>query len=152
MKKQLRKSEIKDLSEEIRSCFGIDPKISAKDRVEVNDDIIMINGEPAFFYHEGRIVPHLKRLIASQFLKPVTVDMGAVRFMVKGADLMRPGITKVGPGISKDDIIAIIDESHSKPIAVGISLFSSQEIESMDSGKVIRTIHYVGDRIWNISA
>ena len=42
----------------------------------------------------------------------------------------------------------IIDETHGKKLAVGIALFASNEMNSLNSGKVIKNLHYVGDEIW----
>jgi len=49
-----------------------------------------------------------------------------------------------------DEIVAIVDERHKKPLAVGIAKFSEKEIKEMDRGKAVSTLHYVGDRIWNM--
>ena len=83
-------------------------------------------------------------------LKKITVDMGAVKFVVNGADIMRPGIVEIEEGILKDEFVAVIDKNNQKPLAVGIALFSSEEMKSMTSGKVIKNIHYVGDELWRM--
>ncbi len=41
-----------------------------------------------------------------------------------------------------------IDEKNRKPIAIGSAMFSSKEITSMEKGKVIKNIHFVGDSFW----
>ena len=74
--------------------------------------------------------------------------MGAVKFVVNGADVMRPGIVEIEEGIAKDEFVAVIDKNNKKPLAVGIALFSSEEMKGMNSGKVIKNIHYVGDELW----
>ena len=48
-----------------------------------------------------------------------------------------------------EDIVLIIDETHGKPLAIGISLITGEEMVKNDSGKAIETKHYVGDDIWN---
>ncbi len=40
---------------------------------------------------------------------------------------------------------------HKKVIALGIALFSSEEIKALEKGKVIKVIHYVGDKLWQIT-
>ena len=77
--------------------------------------------------------------------------MGAVRFVINGADIMRPGITSFDEGIQKNDFVVVVDETHNKPLAVCVSLFSSEELLGVDSGKVLKNIHYVGDKLWNLS-
>ena len=76
--------------------------------------------------------------------------MGAVRFVVNGADVMRPGIVEIEDGISKDDLVSVIDKNNRKPLAVGIALFSAEEMKAMSTGKVIKNIHYVGDELWKM--
>ena len=127
--------------------------LTKKDQVELLEDqhkIILINKTPAFFYYQNDWVPTLKYLQTNQLLKSVTVDMGAVKFVVNGADIMRPGITEIEENIAKDEFIVIIDENNKKPLATGIALFSSEEMQTIKTGKVIRNIHYVGDELWKI--
>ena len=85
-------------------------------------------------------------------LPRVVVDMGAIRFVCNGADVMAPGIVEVD-GFDEGSIVVIRDVSHGKALAIGISIKSSGEIESNKKGKVIQNIHYVGDKLWeNASA
>jgi PUA domain protein len=74
--------------------------------------------------------------------------MGAVKFIINGADIMRPGIKELDQTITKDDFVAIIDINNKKPIAIGLALYSSSKIQTMTTGKVIKNIHYVGDELW----
>ena len=78
--------------------------------------------------------------------------MGAVKFIVNGADIMRPGIVEIEAGILKDELVSIIDKNNQKTLAVGIALFSSAEMKGMSLGKVIKNIHYVGDELWKMEA
>ena len=67
------------------------------------DTIIMRNNEALFFIHEDKLIPTLILLLKDIFIPKVTVDMGAVRFVINGADVMRPGITEV-ENFTKDAI------------------------------------------------
>ncbi len=149
MRKLLRKKEIKELNEEIKQLYSYPDCCSVKEKVEVRDNLIYVNDEPAFFTYQDKKVPTLKFLLKNNFMKKTTVDMGAVKFVTGGADVMRPGITKIDEDIQKDDLVAVIDETHSKPLAVCQSMFSGEEIQNMTSGKVLKNIHYIGDDIWN---
>jgi len=140
----------KDISKELES-YGVE--ISKKDQVELVENkykIILINKKPAFFYYDGKPVPTLKYLQENNVLKKITVDMGAVKFMVNGADVMRPGIVEIEEGITKDEFVAVIDKNNKKPLAVGVALFDFEEMKKMSSGKVIKNIHYVGDELWRM--
>ena len=125
--------------------------LSKKDQVELIQNtlkIILINKKPAFFYHKDQPVPTLKYLQNHEVLKKITVDMGAVKFVINGADIMRPGITDIEENIKKNQFIIIIDENNKKPLAVGIALLDSEEMKKTTTGKVIKNIHFVGDEIW----
>jgi len=145
MKKQMRKKEVKEFLDKI-VVYGLG--YSKKDKFEEYDKYILINNEAAFLLFEGQFVPNLKILLKNNFLKKITVDMGAIPYAVKGADMMRPGVTDVDTNIEKGEIICIIDETHHKPVAVGVALYSGDEIKGMSTGKVVKNIHYVGDDFW----
>ena len=154
MRKQLSKSDIKKLNQEIESSYGAVDFFDKKAKVELVTDefeVVTLDKEPCFFYLEGKIIPTLKILQKNNFMKKVTIDMGAVKFIASGADLMRPGITDIEDGINKDDFVAVIDVTHKKPIAIGQALLNSEEMRAADSGKVIKNVHYVGDKLWKLS-
>ncbi len=145
-RKQLSKKEIKEINEKINR-FGLE--IDKKSNVELVDDkILFVNSKSLYFYYKGIVYPTLKILQKQNTLKKVTVDMGAVKFVVNGADIMRPGIIAVDEYIKKDEIVAIVDENNSKPIAIGIALYPRAEILEQNSGKVVKNLHWVGDEVW----
>ncbi len=74
--------------------------------------------------------------------------MGAVKFVVNGADIMRPGIVEIAD-VNEGEYVVIVDENNRKALAVGIALYSGEEMKQKDGGKVIKNIHYVGDELWN---
>ncbi len=152
-KKTLSNKEKRHLNDDI-SPFGF--SFDKKDVVEKLEDekycVIEQDGEAVFFYLEDRVSPSLRLLLKEKAtLKAITVDMGAVKFVVNGADIMRPGIVAIDSGIAQDEFVVIVDAVNKKPLAVGVALFSSEEIESQSSGKVVRNIHFVGDEIWNLA-
>ncbi|TFF96971.1 DUF1947 domain-containing protein [Candidatus Thorarchaeota archaeon] len=111
--------------------------------------VLLLDGELVFFEHEKRMFPTLRSLLDGIVTIPeVTVDMGAVRFVVNGADIMRPGITQVDNGISANDIVAVVDETHRKPLAIGVSKISTEELRATDTGKVVFSVHHVNDALW----
>ena|SRR3989338_1738207 len=148
-RKQLNKSEIRELNSElIEYGFSFD----AKDKIEIfkeDYEILMSNNTLMFFRFENRWAPTLKLILERNFLKKIVVDMGAVRFVVSGADIMRPGVVEIDEGISSGDFVAVADVNNKKPLAVGIALFSADQMRRMEKGKVIKNIHFVGDKLWN---
>lgn len=125
---------------------------SKKDSCEIveNNDMkyIVVNGMAVFFYYEDEVVPTLRLLQERKLLSEMVVDMGAVKFVVNGADIMRPGIVEIAD-VNEGEYVVIVDENNRKALAVGIALYSGEEMKQKDGGKVIKNIHYVGDELWN---
>ena len=94
-------------------------------------------------------VPFLSETQTLEKFPYVMVDMGAVKFMCKGANVMRPGIKKHSE-FQKDSIVCIIEETHHKFLAVGKTLVSSEEMEIMEKGEIIKNLHYISDKFWEI--
>ncbi|MCF7866828.1 RNA-binding protein [Candidatus Woesearchaeota archaeon] len=149
----LSKSDIKNLNKDLFNLFGFEP-LNKKDNVQLFEEEISglkINGVVEYFYYNEILLPTLKNLLKNNFLKKVVVDMGAVKFVCNGADLMRPGITNFDENIKKDDFVVVVDETHNKPLCIAISLFSSEELKIQEKGKSLKNIHFIGDDIWNIN-
>ena len=148
MRKTLSKSEIDALNTVLLEKYGVS-LLSKKDFIQnVDNQFLTVNGEVLFFQNEKQWLPTLKLLIKNNFLKKITVDMGAVKFVVSGADIMRPGIVDFDASINTGDVIVVIDVTNKKPLAVGKALFSGREISNFLQGRVVKNLHYVGDEIW----
>lgn len=150
-RRQASKEERKSITEYLGSISFTD-LAEKKGSFEIEDNVAFFEGKPVVLLYEGKIFPTLKLILEKGYskFKTVTVDMGAVKFVANGADIMRPGIRSFSPDISKGDFAVVIDENHKKPLAVGVSLLSSQELETVKTGKAVKNIHYVGDKIWNL--
>ncbi|MEK6959658.1 MAG: PUA domain-containing protein [Nanoarchaeota archaeon] len=152
MKQQLGKNDVWQLNEMIKRSFRMAYPVQPRERVElVDNQIYLIDNRPAWVKFEGRLIPALNYLLESNFLKKVVVDMGAIQYVTSGADVFRPGIKSIDESIVKDEIIAIVDERHDKPLAVGIAMMSGPDMKAVEKGKVIKIVHYVGDRIWDFT-
>ena len=79
----------------------------------------------------------------------VQVDMGAVPFVCNGANTMSAGINGVSPEIVKNQYVWIREENHHKPLAIGLALMDAGEMLKSEKGKAIKSLHYIGDKIWN---
>jgi len=147
----LKKKKIKQIKNELGE-YGV--LLENKKNVEILEaepnSFILVDGEPYIILMDDKAIPTLKAMIETEIKgKTVTVDMGAIPFVTNGADIMSPGIVNADDNIQKDDIVIIIDETHQKPLAIGISLTNGEEMVNNDSGKAILTKHFVGDEIWN---
>ena len=77
----------------------------------------------------------------------VMVDTGAIKFVCKGANVMRPGITKFS-AFEKGQIVCVVEESQHKFLAVGKAEMSSEEMEETDKGMAVKNMHYISDDYW----
>jgi PUA domain protein len=154
LKKSVHRRELENIEKVLGAPItGLDAKARFEEgflddgsRVLILDDTIL------FFEYRGLIIPTIHALLEDKVKLPqVTVDMGAVRYVVNGADIMRPGVTKIDEGISKGSVVAIVDERHGKPLAIGISKLDTEDMRLADGGKVIESIHYVNDALWDFS-
>ena len=56
------------------------------------------------------------------------------------------------PALEEGDLVWIRDQEHGKPLALGLALVSGDEMVEMTSGKAIKTLHWVGDDLWELDA
>jgi len=80
----------------------------------------------------------------------ITVDSGAVKFVVNGANIMRPGITKIEGEFGPGEIVVVKEEKYGKAIAVGEATLSKTQMEETKKGAVINNLHYAGDKYWEM--
>jgi malignant T-cell-amplified sequence len=93
--------------------------------------------------------PLLKDQLLLKDLPVIIVDSGAIKFVCNGANIMRPGIVKIEGVFAAQDIVLVKEEKYGKPIAVGRSMVSSQDMASATKGAVVTNLHYVGDKFWD---
>lgn len=145
----ISKSETAQVIKDISSQWKIElPKIKNLKFHYFDDDIIIISGGGLKAIKNGEA--YLPFLTETHILKKfphVMVDMGAVKFMCKGANVMRPGITNY-TSFEKDSVVCIIEESQNKFLAVGKSCVKSADMESMSKGEVVKNMHYISDKYW----
>jgi PUA domain protein len=145
---------MEELSERLYKVFGADT-FSLNDTVDSaetkNYDIIYVNNEVLAMIIDDEPFLTLKGILKYHPRNRwVTVDMGAVKFVYNGADVMAPGIVNADPTIEKDDLVWVRDERNLQPLAIGKALMSGIEMISANKGKSIETLHYVGDRLWEL--
>ena len=62
---------------------------------------------------------------------------------------MRPGIKEFYGNFKKFDIVLVKDFKN-RIIAIGLALNDKEVVEKWEKGKVLKNIHYIGDKIWKI--
>lgn len=151
---RLSNKEIKALEQELIASTGFAP-FSDSSRVDIAESdkwtVILDSDEIVGIYIDDKPFPTIRGLLRiTPSCRHVTVDMGAVKFVVNGADVMAPGIVDADESIKEGDIVWVRDEKHKKPIAVGIAIRSGADMVRTKQGKAVKNIHFVGDEIWNI--
>lgn len=151
----LKAKEAKRFLSEVSETLGTDIEqfLESKTRLEVNEtetaEIFLFNGTPLLARADGHLFPTLSFEDLFPLMPKLVVDMGAVPYVCKGADVMAPGVVSIKGEFKENDVLLITDERHGKPLAVGVALFSSEDMKAVNRGKTVKTLHYVGDKVWN---
>ncbi len=130
------------------------PKIKDLKIAELDDPTLAIIFDKHLKLYVGRrnnnlYFPLLKDEEILPSLSSATVDMGAVKFVCNGANVMRPGIVSFSGDFEKSDLLSIKEISHSKAIAVGRAFENKEKAQKMTKGPVVENLHYVGDKLWD---
>lgn len=154
----LRSDEVRELEAAVNERLGVDLDGDTYELVETESgpfDVVLVDDEPLAMYYEddGERQPFLTVRGANAtdpIRRVVTVDAGAVSFVSDGADVMRPGIVGADDAISAGDLVVIAEETHQKVLAVGRARVAGEEMVG-DSGKVVDSIHHVGDELYTFA-
>lgn len=154
----LRSDAIDEIRAAIESSLGVHADADSFEKVELTDDdwdVVLVEGDPLVLYVEGDDGKHPFLTVRGANEYPptsnvVTVDAGAVQFVSDGADVMRPGIVEADEGIEAGDLVVINEESHGKYLAIGRAKVDGPEMVG-DEGRVVESIHHVGDELYELT-
>lgn len=119
--------------------------------------IITLNSFPLFFQsHNDDFIPTLRLLHKyPQLLPSVTIDRGAIRFVIAGANVMSPGLTSKGGNLPPSEsayptntVVSIFSEGKQHPVAIGQCKMSTEDIKKVNKGIGIDNLHYIGDGLY----
>ena len=150
----LRSDAVSELEDALTDGLGVTPDGDAYERVEFEEtdwEVVLIDGEPQVAYFDDE--PFLTVRGANAYepdQRVVTVDTGAISFVSDGADVMRPGITEATDDIEPDDLVVIAEETHGKMLAIGRARVDGEEMVG-DEGKVVDSLHHVGDDLYEFA-
>ena len=164
---QLRNTDVKKLKQRLQQDFPhiesildeILPKKDTPKLVKCQDHIELITdstGQPLFFRFRDSpsYIPLLRLLHKYPFiLRPQQVDKGAIRFVLSGANIMCPGLTSPGAKLSdapRDSICAVMAEGKEHALAIGLLKMSTNEVQHINKGVGIETLHYLNDGLWTV--
>jgi len=133
--------------------MDLEPLFDSKATVEVIEadvgEVYLLSGKPVLFKVEKRVLP---TLLFSEFaLKTpkIVVDMGAIPYICKGATVMAPGIMRVEGEFGVGDLALVVDMKHGKALAVVEALMDAATARATRKGPVVKTLHYVSDKVWD---
>jgi PUA domain protein len=125
----------------------------AKVAVEVVEtgkgELLLMNRKPLMFRVSEDVYP---TLVFDEFLKTLpkmVVDMGAIRHVCNGADIMAPGIVRIEGEFTKGALVLVVDVQHGKRLALGEAQLGAEDAKAVKKGIVVKNVHFVGDEIWN---
>ena len=151
----LREKEARQLLLDFSQKFNVDIEglFGARPRVEVTEiqttEIITINGKPVLARLDGSLLPTLIFEAIFPFLPKIVVNMGAVPYICNGADVMAPGVVRIDGEFKETNFLLIVDERYEKSLGIGVALFNSQAMRRLKKGKIVKNLHFVGDKLWN---
>lgn len=135
------------LSLDLKQLLGIKLKIEVAETQ--TGKIFFVNNKPILAIVNNTLLPTLLFEEALRLLPKIVVNMGAVPHICNGADVMAPGVVRIEGEYKTNNYVFIVDERHSKPLALVIALIDSQTASTTQHGKIAKNIHYVGDNLWN---
>lgn len=158
----LRSDAIAAIQEALQANLGVELDADSFENVELTAgdwDVVLVDGDPLVLYvddeREAEDVPGEPFLTvqgANEYpptKQIVTVDAGAVQFVSDGADVMRPGIVEADEQIESGDLVVINEETHGKFLAIGRALTDGDDMVG-DEGRVVESIHHVGDDLFEL--
>jgi PUA-domain protein len=145
--KQVLMQGSEKLKTNLETVFGSKANVEI---VEADDaELLLLGGKPLLFRSNDTVLPTLLATELIAQLPKAVVDMGAVKFVCNGADIMSPGIVRYEGEFQKGDVIVVVDVTHGKPLAIGETFFDSEKAKATKKGAAIKNLHYVGDKVWN---
>ncbi|VWU50135.1 cell cycle regulator protein, putative [Hepatocystis sp. ex Piliocolobus tephrosceles] len=117
-------------------------------------NVIIGNNEILFFQiRTGPWIPNLKLLHKYSFMMPqMQVDKGAIKHVLRGSNIMCPGVTSPGGKLDEVDantVVQIRAEGKQYACAIGITTMSTKEILEINKDICIENVHYINDGLWN---
>ena len=153
LKQKEGKQILSQLSEKLE--VNVETILGSKINIETVEanfgQLILANGKPLIFKLANQVLPTLFFTEITQRIPKIVVDMGAVPYVCKGADVMAPGIRRIEGEFNSGDLVVVVDETHGKALALGESLYGSQTARTTKKGAVVKTLHFVSDKIWNFA-
>ncbi len=160
MKRQVvSKHDSRDLIADVERSAGIHldvPKSAQVEILEPDDEtkFVIIDGRFTFISKGGEAaggssyIPFVGSAEAVGLFPSAYIDEGAVKYIIKGADVMRPGISKYDDWGEAGKLVVVREDKKGRAAAVGKTVVSSKEMAELKKGNCIRNLHHAGDKFW----
>jgi len=143
-----------EMISKIESSLGLSlnlPKSAQAQCAEPEEGAVFVSLNGYEFVQSGTgFFPFLGSSETLALFPSAVVDEGAIKFLLNGADVMRPGIRKLDDWGEAGRMVVVREEKKGRAIAVGPSTVPSAEAQGMSKGTCVRNVHHVGDRYWNL--
>jgi PUA-domain protein len=137
------------------SKIDLEARFGAKTSVEVVESeigfIYLIGGKPLLFKTGKKVLPTLQFVEFISSTPKIVVDMGAVPYVCKGATIMAPGIVRIEGDFSMGELVVVVDMKFGKALGIGETLIDSATARQTKKGPVVKMLHYVSDKIWDVT-
>ncbi len=150
----LSRRDSAEMISKIESSLGLSlrmPKSAQAQCAEPEEGAVFVGLDGYEFVKAGDdFFPYLGSQETLALFPQAVVDEGAIRFLLNGADVMRPGIRKLDEWGPAGRMVVVREEKKGRAVAVGPSLVASSEAQGMTKGGCVKNLHHVGDRYWNL--
>ncbi len=150
-RRTMRRKDVRRLKDEAGDLLRDETNSIIQAETEGGITVFIIEGDVKLARRDEVLFPTLLNESVEE-LPSVLVDMGAIPYVCNGADVMSPGIVGIDGEFSKGDLVIVKDERHRKSLAVGVALVKSEDMREMPKGKAVKSIHYVGDKLWKVAS
>jgi PUA domain protein len=127
------------------------PKSAQVDCAEPEEGVVFVRLDGfELIQSKGKLIPFLGSKETLALLPGAVVDEGAIRFLLNGADVMRPGVRSMDDWGEPGKLVVVREEKKERAIVVGLSTVSGAEALAMTKGSCVKNLHHVGDRYWEL--
>jgi PUA domain protein len=127
------------------------PKSAQAQCAEPEEGAIFVFLDAYEFVQSGdTYFPYLGSQTTLALFPQAYVDEGAIKFLLNGADVMRPGIRRFDDWGPAGRMVVVREEKKGRAIAVGPSMVASADAQGMSKGGCVKNLHHVGDRYWDL--
>ncbi|HUI85917.1 MAG TPA: PUA domain-containing protein [Nitrososphaerales archaeon] len=149
----LSKHDSIELVEKIESSLGVKLGLARSSHAsceEPKEGIVFAHfGDLVFVQSGGQHIPFLGSPGALSLFPSAVVDEGAIRFLLNGADVMRPGVKSYDQWGGEGKTVVVREDKKNRAIVVCQATVKSEDMASLAKGTCLKNIHHVGDEYWN---